>query len=126
MDDRDKLAYLQELAVSHFSDGNLSAAVAAWQQVLQIDPTNAEAQAGLAKARPLFRLLRFRERMRDPLFALAHEHFDPPLRVLELARATPCEFHAVLERRECVGEFATTINETSRNNSWRKNITRSN
>ena len=40
MDDREKIAYLLELAESHFNDGNLSAAISAWQQVLQVDKGN--------------------------------------------------------------------------------------
>lgn len=50
MDDREKVAYLQELATSHFNEGNLSAAVSAWQQVLQVDATNEDAQRGITLA----------------------------------------------------------------------------
>lgn len=50
MIDRDRIAYLQELAISHFNDGNTAAAVSAWRQVLEMDPANVEAQKGLALA----------------------------------------------------------------------------
>ncbi|MEM7246598.1 MAG: hypothetical protein AAF533_14700 [Acidobacteriota bacterium] len=50
MDDRDKIAYLLELAGSHASEGNLSAATHAWQQVLELDPGNAQATQALAQA----------------------------------------------------------------------------
>src|SRR5687768_8185438 len=50
MDDREKIAYLQELAESHFTDGNLSAAIATWQQVLEVDRGNEAAQRGIVMA----------------------------------------------------------------------------
>ena len=50
MDDREKIAYLLELAESHFTDGNLSAAIDTWQQVLQADRGNEAAQRGIVLA----------------------------------------------------------------------------
>ena len=43
MDQQDKIAHLNELAQEHFNEGNLSAAVNAWQQVLELDASNADA-----------------------------------------------------------------------------------
>jgi tetratricopeptide (TPR) repeat protein len=50
MIDRDRIAYLQELAISHFNDGNIAAAASAWGQVLEMDPSNLEALKGMALA----------------------------------------------------------------------------
>lgn len=51
MDQQDKIAHLNELAQEHFNEGNLSAAMNAWQQVLELDSSNADAQRGLQLAR---------------------------------------------------------------------------
>ena len=51
MEDRDKISLLQELATTHFNEGNLSAAVNAWEQVLELDPGNGDAQRGLELAK---------------------------------------------------------------------------
>ncbi len=46
----DQIAYLRDLAVSHYNDGNYTACIAAWQQVLAIDPSNTEAKQGVTVA----------------------------------------------------------------------------
>ena len=51
MDQQDKIAHLNELAQEHFNEGNLSAAMNAWQQVLEMDSANADAQRGLQLAK---------------------------------------------------------------------------
>jgi hypothetical protein len=51
VDDRERIAYLHDLATSHFNDGNLAAAVSAWEQVLAVDKGNVEAQKGITLAK---------------------------------------------------------------------------
>ena len=51
MDQQDKIAHLSELALEHFNEGNLSGAVSAWQQVLELDAGHAEARRGVQLAR---------------------------------------------------------------------------
>lgn len=46
----DQIAYLRDLAVSYFNEGNLSASVSTWEQVLAIDPANTEARQGITLA----------------------------------------------------------------------------
>lgn len=46
----DQIAYLRELANSYFQEGNLSAAISTWEQVLSMDPSNLEAKQGLTLA----------------------------------------------------------------------------
>jgi tetratricopeptide (TPR) repeat protein len=50
MDQQDKIAHLTELAREHFNEGNLSAAINAWQQVLELDAGNADARRGVTLA----------------------------------------------------------------------------